>query len=361
MDIAKLYSPNYAAARRRFRDLAANANARLEQYPINIEGREHGSLTIDVAIIGCDDPSWSVVLSSGIHGIEGFFGSAIQCAWLTQVPAKGLTPENGNIVLIHAVNPYGFDSLRRTNENNVDLNRNFLMSKEDYHGAPDGYETLNRFLNPPSPPSSFEPFRLKILWKIWRRGLPALKNSIAGGQYEFPRGLFFGGHGREQSTLIIQDNIEKWIVGAGDIVHIDFHSGLGQYGEYKLLLVESKNSPEIQWYRETFGAEYVELLANAEGTAYTASGIMGDWIARKLRGRNYRFVGAEFGTYSIIRGLGALRAENRVHFFCSSSDARYKSAKEELRECFCPASNQWRKTVLERGLGLIEQAIGSNS
>ena len=26
MDIAKLYSPNYAAARRRFRDLAANAN-----------------------------------------------------------------------------------------------------------------------------------------------------------------------------------------------------------------------------------------------------------------------------------------------------------------------------------------------
>ena len=357
MDISELYSPNYAAARSRFRDLALAANARLEQYPINIEGREHGSLTIDVAIIGCPDPSWSVVLSSGIHGVEGFFGSALQCAWLEQVAASGLTPENGNIVLIHAVNPYGFEVLRRTNENNVDLNRNFLMSDEDYHGAPDGYETLNRFLNPPSPPSRFEPFRLKVLWKIWRMGLPALKNSIAGGQYEFPRGLFFGGHGREQSTLIIQDGIERWIVGASDIVHIDFHSGLGRYGEYKLLLVESNNSSEIQWYRDTFGAEYVEPLANAEGTAYTASGIMGDWIARKLRGRNYRFVGAEFGTYSIIRGLGALRAENRVHFFCSPNDARYKSAKAELLEYSCPASNQWREAVLEGGLGLIEQAI----
>ena len=357
MDISELYSPNYAAARCRFRDLALAANARLEQYPLNIEGREQGSLTIDVAIIGCPDPSWSVVLSSGTHGIEGFFGSALQCAWLTQFAASGLNPENGNIVLIHAVNPYGFDSLRRTNENNVDLNRNFLMSDEDYHGAPDGYETLNRFLNPPSPPSSFEPFRLKVLWKIWRMGLPALKNSIAGGQYEFPRGLFFGGQGREQSTLIIQDNIERWIVGASDIVHIDLHSGLGQYGKYKLLLVESNNSPEIQWYRDTFGAEYVETLANAEGTAYTASGIMGDWIARKLRGRNYRFVGAELGTYSIIRVLGALRAENRAHFFCSSSDARFKSAKAELLECFCPASNQWREAVLEGGLGLIEQAI----
>ena len=361
MNIAKLYSPNYAAARQRFRELAANANARLEQYPVNIEDREQDSLTIDVAIIGCSEPSWSVVLSSGTHGIEGFFGSAIQCAWLKQFAAKGLTPEDGNIVLIHAVNPYGFDSLRRTNEHNVDLNRNFLMSDEDYHGAPDGYENLNGFLNPPSPSSSFEPFRLKVLWKIWRMGLPALKNSIAGGQYEFPRGLFFGGHGREQSTLIIQENIERWIVGASDIVHIDFHSGLGQYGEYKLLLVEPQNSLEIEWYRDTFGAEYVESLANAEGTAYTASGIMGDWIARKLSGRNYRFVGAEFGTYSIIRVLGALRAENRVHFFCSSSDARYKSAKAELLECFCPASNQWREAVLEGALSLIEQAIGDNS
>lgn len=229
MNRSELYSPNYAAARRRFRDLALAANARIEQHPINILGREHGSLTIDVAIIGCDEPSWSVVLSSGIHGIEGFFGSALQCTWLEQLTTKGITLENGNIVLIHAVNPYGFESLRRTNEHNVDLNRNFLMSHEDYHGAPNGYETLNGFLNPSSPPSSFEPFLLKALWKLWRMGLPALKNSIAGGQYEFPRGLFFGGHGREQSTVIIQDGIERWIVGARDIVHLDFHSGLGQY------------------------------------------------------------------------------------------------------------------------------------
>ncbi|MEM8672469.1 MAG: DUF2817 domain-containing protein [Cyanobacteria bacterium P01_G01_bin.67] len=361
MDISKLYSQNYAAARRRFRDLSLAANARLEQYPINIEGREHNSLTIDVAIIGCPDPSWSLVLSSGTHGIEGFFGSAIQCAWLEQVAASVFTPENGNIVLIHGVNPYGFDALRRTNEHNVDLNRNFLMSNEDYHGAPDGYETLNEFLNPSSPPSSFEPFLLKTLWKLWRMGLPALKNSIAGGQYEFPRGLFFGGHGLEQSTFIIQNGIERWIVGVRDIIHIDFHSGLGQYGKYKLLLVESNNSSEIEWYRDTFGAEYVEPLANAEGTAYDASGIMGDWIVRRLRERNYRFMGAEFGTYSIICVFRALRAENRAHFFCSSSETKYKRAKEELLECFCPTSNRWREIVLERGLGLIEQAIGGNS
>ena len=45
MDIAKLYSPNYIAARRRFRELAANANACLERYPVNLEGWEQGSET----------------------------------------------------------------------------------------------------------------------------------------------------------------------------------------------------------------------------------------------------------------------------------------------------------------------------
>ena len=45
MDIAKLYSPNYASARSRFREMALAANARLEQYPVNLEGREQGSET----------------------------------------------------------------------------------------------------------------------------------------------------------------------------------------------------------------------------------------------------------------------------------------------------------------------------
>ena len=56
-------------------------------------------------------------------------------------------------VLIHGVNPFGFSNLRRCNEDNVDVNRNFLESGDDYMGAPDGYAGLDSFLNPESPPS----------------------------------------------------------------------------------------------------------------------------------------------------------------------------------------------------------------
>jgi hypothetical protein len=359
MNILDSYSQNFEMARQRFRDAASNVNARLERHAVSVDGYDDGTLTIDVAFVGSPDPRWTVVVSSGLHGVEGFFGSAIQVAWLTDVATSGFQPEHGRIVLVHAINPYGFMLQRRTNEDNADLNRNFLFSSESYRGAPDGYADLDAFLNPTSPPSRLEPYRLKALWNIWRLGLPAIKNAVAGGQYDYPKGIFFGGHGPAQSSRIIQDNFDQWIGSASDVVHVDFHSGLGKYSHYKLLLVEPMNSPNLEWYRDHFGAESVEPVANGEGTAYEASGIIGDWIARHFKERNYRFLAAEFGTYSVIRVLGALRAENRAHFYCEPNSRVYQRTKNELLECFCPASDSWRKRVLEQGVQTIEQCIRS--
>ena len=110
--------------------------------------------------------------SSGVHGVEGFFGSAVQQALLLRLNQANSEP-NYRDVFIHGVNPFGFSRLWRFNEDNVDLNRNFLSSDGDYKGAPDGYANLNRFLNPASPPSRLEPFKLKAIWSIWRDGQQA--------------------------------------------------------------------------------------------------------------------------------------------------------------------------------------------
>ena len=356
MDRTDCFSPSYEDARRRFRAAAESAGARLERYGVDVPGSADGELTIDAAILGDRDPQRAVVVSSGLHGVEGFFGSAIQLAWLA---AGGPAPADGRVVLVHGINPYGFQKLRRNNEDNADLNRNFLASADEYRGCPEGYESLDGFLNPPSPPPRFEPFALKALWNILRFGLPALKNAVAGGQYEFPRGLFFGGRGPSRSARIVFEQFEGWIGGARDVVHVDFHSGLGEHGHYKLLLRESADSPEMGWWRETFGADRVETHDDAEGTAYRVSGLMGAGIADRLRDRRFRFAVAEFGTYSVIRVLAALRAENRAHFYCEPGDRVYRRAKTELLECFCPRSDRWRRTVVERGLRIVEQAIGS--
>ena len=358
MNPLDLFSPSYEVARRRFREAARAAGAALEQHQVDI-GEADGDLTIDVATVGGRAPSWAVVVSSGVHGVEGFVGSAIQLAWLTGRTADESPPGDGAVVLIHAVNPYGFTRLRRTNEHNVDLNRNFLDTAGAYTGAPDGYEPLDPFLNPASPPSRFEPFRLKALWHIRQHGLSALKDAVAGGQYRFPRGLFFGGHGPASSTQIIRNHLAGWLGGAPRAVHVDLHSGLGAHGRYRLLLEESARSPNVEWYRDTFGSEVVEAGSGGGGTAYEASGTLGGWAVTHLGDTRYRFVCAEVGTYPIVRVLGSLRAENRVHFFGQPSSRAHRRAKAELLECFCPQSDRWREPVVEQGLAIIDRAVRS--
>src|SRR5688572_10961929 len=196
------YSQSYDEARRRFMAAAGEAGAQVQSYAVVAGAAKN--LCVDVAALGKQDAP-TLIVSSGIHGVEGFFGSAVQLALLQRL-AQTQQGAPVRYVLIHALNPYGFAHLRRVNEDNVDLNRNFMANASSYAGSPDGYASLDSFLNPPSPPSRLEPFKLKAAWTIWRRGMPALKNAVAGGQYEYPRGLFYGGTGPSASARIVQQH-----------------------------------------------------------------------------------------------------------------------------------------------------------
>jgi hypothetical protein len=45
-------------------------------------------------------------------------------------PEGEQVPPDVTLVLVHAVNPYGFHNDRRVNEDNIDLNRNFLTPEQ---------------------------------------------------------------------------------------------------------------------------------------------------------------------------------------------------------------------------------------
>lgn len=344
------FSTTYQEARHRFLAAAKTAGADVHSYPI--DAPSPGQLAIDVAVLGVNKTP-AVVISSGVHGVEGFFGSAIQLALFEQ-RSQATSETNIRYVLIHAVNPFGFSRLRRFNEDNIDLNRNFLSSADRYRGAPEGYAALNRFLNPESPPSRFEPFKLRALWSIWRHGLRAITASVSGGQYDYPRGLFFGGYGLCNSAQLIQQHCDDWLASSRGIVHIDFHSGLGSFGTYELMLPDSSVFDNYSWYVDTFGADCVEPRTESAGDAYT--GLFGGWMQDHFSSHDYHSVVAEFGTYSLTRVLGAIRAENRAHHYGCEDSANYQSAKRELLECFCPTDPSWRQQVVESGLKIIAQA-----
>jgi hypothetical protein len=348
------YSHSYQEARRAFREAALRVGAQLEDHPVQANSGHDGSLTIDVALVGAADPIWSVVVSSGLHGVEGVFGSAIQRAYLRKLVVRDIVDSRGQFVFIHSLNPFGFAELRRVNEDNVDLNRNFLIPGESYHGASEGDAKLNNFLNPPVAPRHVDFSFARALWELGHVGLPALKQAIAEGQYAYPKGIFFGGHEAARSTQIVQVNIMRWIRGR-HVVHLDFHSGLGKYAKYKLLIPAELGPQELRSYRELFGSQ-VELAGSGQGLAYRIRGDLGRYMAATAKHVDYRFLFAEFGTYSAIRVLWALRTENQAHYFTPEGSRARQRAKAKLLECFCPASLFWRTSVVRQGVEIIQTA-----
>ena len=78
------FSPDYATARDRFRAAASAAGARLHSLPLEATGPDGLELTIDIAHLGAEQPDTVVLHSCGLHGVEGFAGSAIQLQLLRQ-------------------------------------------------------------------------------------------------------------------------------------------------------------------------------------------------------------------------------------------------------------------------------------
>ncbi len=351
------FSPDYCTARQRFRRAVDGRCMLREELPVGDTGPQGEELTIDTALMGSERPARVIVVSGGLHGVEGFLGSAVQLA-LLEGPLKDWTPPAGTaVVLLHGLDPYGFAWIRRTDRDNIDLNRNFLLPGESYTGCPEMYRTLDFFLNPPCPPSRWQPFLPRALWTIARHGMANLKQAVAGGQYEYPRGLFFGGRGPSTTQRMLAQHLPRWLAGAEQVMHLDIHSGLGKWGTYKLLIERSQGMSRLKWLIDTFGADAVERQDHAEATAYPARGLLDPWCAALMPGCHYDFFTAEFGTYSPVTVTAALRAENQAHHWGDPTDPATHWAKQRLLEAFVPASPQWRTATVRQGVEIVTRAM----
>jgi predicted deacylase len=351
------FSPDYFTARSRWKAAAERYSGRIESYVIEADAPlKEQQLTIDVAIFGDPNASKALVISSGLHGAEGLFGSAVQLATIDRYLATDRLSSDLAIVMIHTLNPFGCAWNRRWNEDNIDLNRNFLLADEAYAGSPPAYPALDSFLNPRSAPSRLEPFLLKSLGLIGRYGMSALKNTLPVGQYEFPQGLFFGGKAASQTQQILSAHFRSWLGAAQQVIHLDLHSGLGKWGTYQLFAELTKDSPHYQWLFDRFEGL---LTLDPEDLVYQPRGTLGRWCQAEFADRRYDFLLAEFGTYPMLRVLKALRAENRAHWWGTTEDRSNDWAKQELLEVFVPQNQQWREIVLDRGVNLCWAGINA--
>lgn len=343
------FSKDYQQAREKFR--AANTSA----------GRATGSAevidghTIDWTWAGPERTPRgpAIVLTSALHGIEGFGGSAVQLDLL----ARSLDVPT---LIVHALNPWGMANYRRFNENNVDLNRNFLAPGVEYKTNDPTYASLDGLLNPETPPGGFELFWPNVAWVVARHGYQSLKNAVVGGQHQNPKGLFFGGDRLQRGPELLLAMLDEQLDDCARVVHIDLHSGLGAFGGRTLLLDGKANGEQLSRARAAFGME-VKGWDPSNQHAYEIRGGLLEELTRRatLRSRPTRYDGftCEFGTMSNLAVLARVRAENRLHHWGKLPAGSIDHwAKAGMREAFAPLDAAWEASVLAHGPPLYAAA-----
>ena len=348
---SKYFSETYNEARNKFCDAAKAANAKLETIELYSQNCPNNSLYTDIAWLGNSKPHNVILHSSGLHGVEGFAGSAIQTCLLKNLPV--LRDEDA-LILVHCLNPYGMINLRRVNASNVDLNRNFLFSSDEYSGSPNIYSKINSLINPDSPPV-FDLFFLRALAIILKYGFVAVKQAVANGQYDFPKGLFFGGIELQEELVNYKEWLLKNLPLVKNICVIDVHTGLGRFADDLLLIEENCSHSDLEKLQKHFGKERIKTLNPNKSIAYSIKGSISEAIPQLLNQAKVNLLTQEFGTVSPISVLFALREENRNYYY-SKNDQSYSSVKTRLKEAFYPSSNIWRKKVLLKGVQLVHQS-----
>ena len=347
-------SASYADARAAFLDAAAAAGAAIETFPHPLRGLHDEDLAVDVAeIAGGPDV---VIVVSGTHGVEGYAGSALQRHHLTLLAADP-TPVAGRptLVFVHALNPYGFSWVRRVNEDNVDLNRNFPDWSKPLPANPD-YAPLADLLVPHEwSPTEQERTTGELLAKVTELGLERVQAIISGGQYDHPLGLFHGGTGPTWSHRWLREFVGRRLDGVARAAIIDLHTGLGPRGHGELISSERPGSAAhariLDWWPDATSVY--------DGSSVSAE-VTGDWLADAhhfLPGVEITGIAVEYGTVDPISVLQALRADAWLHGRGDPRGPEGPAIRDSLRAAFAVDAPDWLEQLWPRYLAVATTAL----
>ena len=178
MDPVRHFAGTYVEARDKFfaatKALGLTVTRHIHPSARGAAGEE---LSLDVASLGDASAPAMLVLVSGTHGVEGFCGSGCQVGLLHDAEFVAAVRASGvAVVFVHALNPFGFSHLHRTNEDNVDMNRNF----RDFAAPPPAntaYAEVHDFIVP-AHVAAVAGERSED-WRV--RGAPRRQGAAAGG------------------------------------------------------------------------------------------------------------------------------------------------------------------------------------
>jgi Protein of unknown function (DUF2817) len=201
-------------------------------------------------------------------------------------------------------------------------------------------------------------------FKAYRQFLDAngwhIENESWEGQGSRPEGIFYTGTRPEWSNVTFRRIVTEHLSSASVIGFIDWHTGIGEYGEFVPLIFDEYGSEEYaaaeNWWKLSHGGE----AAFRTGTTPRYEGLLCRAIRQELP--TARIAGAviEFGTvddYAIFR---ADRLDRWLRFE-GRNDLDHDRLREDYLNLFCPNDVAWRRYVLSQGPELIDRMVSGVS
>jgi len=258
------------------------------------------------------------------------------------------------LLLVHAVNPHGFSHLHRTNEDNIDLNRNFIdfSAPRPVNAA---YADVEPLVLPATwPPTPADDAALAAY--IDKHGMRAFKAAMSSGQYVSPHGVFYGGQGPSWSNRTIHTILRQYASGAKRIGWIDIHTGLGPYGHGEKIYAGLNAPADIARAHAWWGAD-VFAPFTGESASATVSGPVVSAIHDECPQAQSCLMGLEFGTLPDKEVTDALRIDTWVRAHPEASEGLRLQTRQQVRDAFYCDDDVWKGMVLGQTRVVLLQTL----
>ena len=345
---------SYEEIRAHLQELTDALGTELYSHAIDAED----GLYIDSFYLSAPEKRNLIVLTTGVHGMEGYIGAAMLDEFFGEIYPT-LDHETTAVLVVANVNPYGMKYLRRYNENNVDLNRNFILDWESFDlSSNKEYPKVDKFLGPTGRIGNAlwheAGFYLSLGKTAITDGAGTISDALLTGQYEYPQGVYYGGKGDEASPVYLKDVCSRCLdSGYENIVHIDLHSGYGP--RYNMVIFnsvyETMNEAESV---AAFGYDHV--IAYDSEAFYATPGDTTDYFYRlaeqKQTGAALYSTCFEFGTigdsfFDTILSLKYTVDENRNHWYPTNNKISAQIVHENYMELYYPTETAWREKTVQ--------------
>ena len=352
----------YSDLRRQFLAAANRHQAVVRSHAHPLKGLQGEDLFTDVAILAKPDCKKWLVVVSGTHGVEGFYGSMCQTEYLDHLTSSARDGDVG-VLLVHLINPWGTSWQRRVNEDNIDLNRNYL----DYsRPVPENafYETMHHLFTRECA-SGAARANTDSAWhaKVREVGAVEMKSKMGAGQYKHPDGLYFGGFAPAWSNLTLRAIMNDVLADCTDAISFDLHTGAGAYGHPMLMAIAERDYPGLADAERIYGAWLYKILTRPDestdtGISAEATGYTSQAMVELMAGKRFTQLVIECGTYDTTKvGQPALLNDHFLHLQGDLQGEDFRRVKAALLEFFYPSDDDWRELVWLRTRQILDRAL----